>query len=47
MEKINRKILATGSADFIRSALENRLLSRGDTIIGIDNHINFGPLVPQ
>ena len=43
METINRKILATGSADFIGSALEIRLLARSDTLIGIDNHINFGP----
>ena len=39
---MNRKILVTGSAGFIESALVIRLLARGDTVIGIDNHINFG-----
>lgn len=42
METINRKILVTGSAGFIGSALVIRLLARGDRVIGIDNHINFG-----
>lgn len=32
------KILVTGSAGFIGSALTLRLLARGDTVIGIDNH---------
>jgi len=32
------KILITGSAGFIGSALALRLLDRGDTVIGIDNH---------
>ncbi|MDR0673213.1 MAG: NAD-dependent epimerase [Zoogloeaceae bacterium] len=32
------KILLTGSAGFIGSALALRLLERGDTVIGIDNH---------
>ena len=42
METINRKILVTGSAGFIESALVLWLLARGDTVIGIDNNINFG-----
>jgi UDP-glucuronate 4-epimerase len=32
------KTLVTGSAGFIGSALTLRLLARGDTVIGIDNH---------
>ncbi|MDR1349184.1 MAG: NAD-dependent epimerase [Zoogloeaceae bacterium] len=32
------KILLTGSAGFIGSALTLRLLARGDTVVGIDNH---------
>jgi len=35
------KILVTGSAGFIGSALTIRLLERGDTIVGIDNHNNY------
>jgi UDP-glucuronate 4-epimerase len=32
------KVLVTGSAGFIGSTLTLRLLARGDTVIGIDNH---------
>ncbi len=32
------KVLVTGAAGFIGSALSLRLLSRGDDVIGIDNH---------
>ncbi len=35
------RILVTGSAGFIGSALTLRLLERGDTIIGIDNHNDY------
>jgi len=33
--------LVTGSAGFIGSALSLRLLERGDTVIGIDNHNDY------
>jgi len=35
------KILITGSAGFIGSALSIRLLDRGDNIVGIDNHNDY------
>jgi len=35
------KVLVTGSAGFIGSAVALRLLQRGDTVIGIDNHNNY------
>lgn len=35
------KVLVTGAAGFIGSALTLRLLSRGDTVIGIDNHNDY------
>jgi len=35
------KVLITGSAGFIGSTLALRLLERGDTVIGIDNHNNY------
>jgi len=35
------KVLVTGSAGFIGSALSIRLLNRGDEVIGIDNHNDY------
>ncbi|MBT3726081.1 MAG: NAD-dependent epimerase [Gammaproteobacteria bacterium] len=35
------KVLVTGSAGFIGSALTLRLLERGDEVIGIDNHNDY------
>lgn len=42
------KVLVTGSAGFIGSALAIRLLERGDTVIGIDNHnIYYDPALKE
>ena len=35
------KVLVTGSAGFIGSAVTIKLLDRGDTVIGIDNHNDY------
>jgi UDP-glucuronate 4-epimerase len=35
------KVLVTGAAGFIGSALSMKLLDRGDKIIGIDNHNDY------
>ncbi len=35
------KVLVTGSAGFIGSTLILRLLARGDTVVGIDNHNDY------
>jgi len=35
------KVLVTGAAGFIGSALSIRLLERGDQVIGIDNHNDY------
>ncbi len=35
------KILVTGSAGFIGSAITLRLLDRGEVVIGLDNHNNY------
>ena len=35
------KVLVTGSAGFIGSALSIGLLDRGDSVIGIDNHNDY------
>ena len=41
LETIDMKVLVTGAAGFIGSALTLRLLERGDTVLGIDNHNDY------
>lgn len=38
---MSKKILVTGAAGFIGSALSIRLLERGDQVIGVDNHNDY------
>lgn len=40
-ERGGRRILVTGAAGFIGSALVLRLLERGDSVVGIDNHNDY------
>lgn len=35
------KVLVTGSAGFIGSSLSIKLLARGDSVVGVDNHNNY------
>ena len=35
------KVLVTGSAGFIGAAVAQRLLARGDTVVGLDNHNDY------
>ena len=35
------KVLVTGAAGFIGSALTMKLLDRGDQVVGIDNHNDY------
>ncbi len=41
MKNSNKKIIITGSAGFIGFSLSKKLLERGDTIIGVDNHNDY------
>ena len=41
MSQNNYKIIVTGSAGFIGASLCIKLLERGDSIIGIDNHSDY------
>ena len=36
-----KKIIVTGSAGFIGSAVVAKLLERGDEVVGIDNHNDY------
>ena len=38
---VMKKILVTGAAGFIGSALTQRLLARGDAVVGFDNHNDY------
>ena len=38
---MNKKLLITGGAGFIGSALSIKLLERGDEVVGIDNHNDY------
>ena len=38
---MHKKILVTGSAGFIGAALAQRLLERGDLVLGVDNHNDY------
>lgn len=45
---MTKKILVTGSAGFIGSALTLQLLARGDEVVGIDNHNDYyDPLLKE
>ena len=41
MNKNNKKIIVTGSVGFIGFSLCIKLLERGDSIVGVDNHNNY------
>ena len=44
---MSKKILVTGAAGFIGSALSIRLLERGDEVVGIDNHNDYYDPAPR
>ena len=41
MNLIDKKILVTGAAGFIGSEIVKKLLSKGASVFGIDNLINY------